>query len=262
MKYCLSVGLHNLFFDLAIVDNHHTIIGKHKCNYDRSKDIAANIYNAYKKYFSNYKLNFLGVAVSNNIPFKEDILYRVYRFNFNRYNLKQSLEKLFKIEVYINEETYLASLASSYDVEGSLLYVLIDKKISNSFVVDNELIELEEDIDLRKNENLNSLCSKDVMKTKFLANNYDDDFIGTYFLSNDSKCKDLVKEWANNLDKYLLDIIKELPVNNIVFAGYIGAYYKYYKEYMKIDKNVNCSYVLNHRELALLGVSHLIFKDN
>ena len=31
---------------------------------------------------------------------------------------------------------------------------------------------------------------------------------------------------------------------------------------MKIDKNIKCYSVNNHKENILIGISHLIFKDN
>ena len=135
MKYCLSVGLHNLYFDIAIVSEKHEIINSYRCIYDRSKDISSNIYKAYKKYFNKYSIYGVGVGVSNNIDFKDDMIYSVTAFNFNRYNLKQALVKQFGVEVIIIEETYAASLGVySNQQSKSLLYVILDNKISNSFV--------------------------------------------------------------------------------------------------------------------------------
>ena len=53
-----------------------------------------------------------------------------------------------------------------------------------------------------------------------------------------------------------------MPVHDIVFAGYLGEYFKYFDKYLSINKKVRCMGGVNHRELTLIGVSHLIFKDN
>ena len=153
MKYCLSVGLHNLYFDIAIVNQNHEIVKKYRCLYDRSKDISSNIYKNYKKYFDKYQISAVGVGISNNIEFKDDVIYSVKAFNFNRYNLKQALLKQFKTEVLIIEETYAASLGVYYlNSKQSLLYVILDNKISNSFVIDGEILLLEDDINLSVNK--------------------------------------------------------------------------------------------------------------
>ena len=263
MKYCLSVGLHNLFFDIAIVDSNHKIVKKYKCNYDRNKDISNNIYLSYKKNFSKYNIDYIGVGVSNNIEFKDEFIYSVTAFNFNRYDLKQSLYKLFKKEIYVMEETYLASLAASYELDShSLLYLILDNKISNSFVIDHEIIELEDDVNLRINEDLHAKCCKDSFKAELLANNFDDDYVGGYFISNNCVCNEIVQKWCKNLSVSIEKIIKELPVNDIVFSGYLGEYFSYFNRYLLINKKIRCLGGFNHRRLTLQGVSHLMFKDN
>lgn len=262
MKYCLSVDLHNLFFYIAVVDNTHNIVNKYKCNYNRSKDISSNIHDAYLKHFYKYNIEFVGVGVSNNICFKDDILYSVKSFGFDRYNLKHSLNKLFKVEIIILEETYLASLAVYDEVDSrSLLYLVLDNKISNSLVVDNQILELEEDINLRYNQELNDECCKDSLKAKFLSLGLDDEYIGGYFISNDKVAKSIVIEFAKELNKHLEKIVKEIKVDRIVFAGYIGEYFEYFKEYLNISKKIMCSSISNHKEKTLIGISHLIFKD-
>jgi len=262
MKYCLCVGLHNLFFDIAIVNNRCEIVKKYKCNFDRAKDISRNIYNAYRKYFYKYDLVGVGVGISNNIEYKDDFLYNIKSFNFDRYNLKQSLFKLFKVDICLMEETYLASLSLSYDLRSeSLLYLILDNKISNSFVLNNEVIELDDDLNLRLSEELNNKCCKDTFKSYFLTNDLDDDCVGNYFVSNNEICKKIIAKWSKNLDVYLNKLIKEIRVDKIVFGGYLGEYLEYFKEYLLISKNVNCLCINNHREHTLKGVSHLIFKD-
>ena len=263
MKYCLSLGLHNLFFDIAIVDQNHKIINKYKCGYDRNKDISMNIYLAYKKYFSLYSIKAIGIGISNNITFKDDFLYGVKSFTFNRYDLKNALSKLFEVDIYIFEETHLAALACSHKLDSnSLLFIIIDTKISNSFVFDKQIVELEEDIDLRLNEDLNTNCCKGALKSEFLRNNFDDEYICEYFLSNNVKCKEIIGNWAKILDKCLGKIVKEFPVNKVIFSGYIGEYFEEFKDYLSITKKFDCSSINNHREQTLIGVSHLIFKDN
>lgn len=262
MKYCLSVGLHNLYFDIAVINNNHELIKKYTCMYDRSKDVSSNIYTAYKKYFSQYKIVGIGVGISNNIDFKDGVIYSIKAFNFDRYNLKQSLMKQFKVEVTIIEETYAASLGvySSLDTQ-SLLYVIVDNKISNSFVIGGEIILLEEDINLTHNENLNRLCSKDTLKRIFLKHDLDDEYIGGYYISNDETIKNIVKEWASNLNYYVEKIVKTLKVDTVVFAGYMGEYFNYFKQYMNVTNRIECSSTSDHRLHTLIGIAHLIFKD-
>ena len=263
MRYCLSVGLHNLFFDIAIVDNKHKLIEIYKCEYNRNKDISSNIKDAYQKYFSKYKIESVGVGVSNNIEFKDDIIFKIKAFDLVRYNLKQSLYKLFKVETIVLEETYCASLAVyNSDKRNSLLFLIVDNKISNSIVIDGEIIDLDDDINLRVNKQLNLKCSKDALKTKFIVSYLDDDYVGGHFISNNPVSKSIIKEFAVNLNKYLEKIVKEIKVDKIVFAGYIGEYLDYFKEYMPISKKMTCTSISDRRNKTLIGISHLIFKDN
>ena len=263
MKYCLAIGLHNLFFDIAIVNEKHEIVNKCKLTYDRNQDISRNIYLAYRKYFSEFKIAYIGVGISNNIQYKEEVIYQMTALNLNHYNLKQALYKLFKVEVYLMDETNLGALAISYRKElKSLLYVILDNRISNSVVFEHCLVELDKDIDLLQNANLNEQCSKDALKHEFLKLELDDDYLGTYFFSHDLRCKEVVRVWASNLDKYLSKVVKELPVEEIVFSGYLGELFEYFKEFLTISKKLKCEYIDNYRDMTLIGVSHLIFKDN
>lgn len=263
MEYCLSVGLHNLFYDLAIVNSNHEIVLKHRCVYDLNKDISNNIFSAYKKYFSDFQIEYVGVGVSNNIEFKDNILYKMKLFNFNRYDLKQSLNKIFKKDVYILEETYLASLSVAFKLDSkSLLYLVLDNRISNSFVVSKEIVELEDDINLNKNIDLDRVCSKTFLRRALLNAGYDDDFISGCFFSINPKCLEITKNWANTLEKHIKKITRELKVDDIVFAGYLGDYFEEYKKYMNFKEDVTCHSLFHHRDETLIGVSHLIFKDN
>ena len=262
MKYCLSIGLHNLYFDIAIINNKHEMIGKKRCLYDRSKDISNNIYSAYKKNFNKYHINGVGVALSNNINFKDDVLYSIKAFNLNRYDLKKALVKQFKVEVFMIEETYAASLGVYSSLEcKSLLYVIVDNRISNSFVVDGELLMLEDDINLAIDENLNRKCGKDNLKKIFLSKGFDDEYIGGYCISKDPSVNKIIQEWAKELNSNLEKVVKTLKVEKIVFAGYMGEYFKYYSGNMNIVNKITCSCINNHSIQALIGISHLIFKD-
>ena len=91
MKYCLAIGLHNMFFDAAIIDSNHNVVIKRVCKYDRSKDISNNIYLAYNKYFKDYKIEYIGVGISNNIEYRDEIIYNMKSLNITRYNLDKSL---------------------------------------------------------------------------------------------------------------------------------------------------------------------------
>lgn len=262
MKYCLGVGLHNLYFDIAIVNQNNKIMKSCRCFYDRSRDISSNIYKAYKKHFDKYAIEAVGVGISNNIEFKDEVIYSIKAFSFNRYNLKQALVKQFKTEVLIIEETYAASLGVYYDSpKQSLLYVILDNKISNSFVVDGDIILLENDIDLSKNEMLNEKCAKDTLKKQFLMQDLDDEYIGGYFLSKKSNVRSIIKDWAICLNKELEKIVKILKVDKIVFAGYIGAYLETFKEYMGVTNRIETASIDSHKLQTLIGISHLIFKD-
>lgn len=263
MKCCLSVGLHNMFFDIAIVSDKHEILGYKKCDYNKNIDISKNIYNAYQKYFFNYKITSVGVGISNNIAHKDDIVFSMTTFNFNRYNLKKSLEKVFKIDVYLMEETYLASLAI-YNKEEckSLLYLVVDNKISNSIVIDNSIIELDQDLDLRQNNEINECCTKDALKAVLLTNSLDDDCLVQYFLSNNNESRKIIINVINKMNKCLEKIVKEIKVEKIVLGGYLGQYFSYFNEYFTVSKKAKCSYIGDHRKQTLLGISHLIFKDN
>jgi predicted NBD/HSP70 family sugar kinase len=182
--------------------------------------------------------------------------------NITRYNLKKSLYKVFKKDIYILDETHLAALSNAYrHRSNSLLYLLVDNKISNSFVFDYNLVELEDDINLKASKNI-SKCDKDAFKTNCLSKDLDDEYVSAYFLSNNDKCKKIVEDWCELLDKEINKIIKILPVKTIVFAGYLGEYYREFAKYMNISKKAECFATYRHRENTLVGVSHLIFKDN
>ena len=262
MKYCLAIGLHNMFFDAAIIDSNHNVVIKRVCKYDRSKDISNNIYLAYNKYFKDYKIEYIGVGISNNIEYRDEIIYNMKSLNITRYNLDKSLSKVFKQKVYVVDETHLAALTNAYrHNSNSLLYLLIDNKISNSFIVDYNVVELEEDIDLKASKNIH-LCDKTAFKSECLNNDLDDEYVSGYFLSNNETCKSIVKNWCELLNKEINKIIKVLPVSKIVFSGYLGEYYKDFAKYMSINKNIECYATSRHRENTLVGVSHLMFKDN
>lgn len=252
-----------MFFDIAVIDEKHNILGCKKCEYNKNIDVAKNIYNAYEKYFSKYKIDGVGVGISNNIPHKDDIILSMISFNFNRYNLKKSLEKLFKIDVQLMEETYLASLSIfNSEQTKSLLYVVVDNRISNSIVIDNEIIELDEDIDLRKNNRINECCSKDALKASLLSHSMDDDCIVQYFISNNKESKKIILNIIETLNQCLEKIVKEIKVEKIVLGGYLGQYFAYFSEHFTIGKRVLCGYIGDHRKHTLKGISHLIFKDN
>lgn len=252
-----------MFFDIAVVDENHKFVKKYKVNYDRNKDIASNIYMVYQNKLKEYKINYIGVGISNNIDYKEGFLHKVTSFDFNRYNLKQSLYKLFKMDISIFEETDLAALAIANQInESSLIYLLIDNKLSNSVIIDKKIVELDDDNKLKNNEKVNELCSKDYIKSEMLKSGFDDDYIGAYFFSKNVIHKNIIKKWSENLEKFLMNIIKNYPVNKIVFAGYLGEYLEYFKKYLKCNSASECVCISNHRDATLLGVSHLIFKDN
>ena len=263
MKYCLSIGLHNLYFDIAIVDENNTIMGKNRVLYDRSKDVSNNIKNAYLKYFSKYKLYGIGVAISSNISYKDDVIYSLKALNIDRYNLKQAMEKIFKINVLLVEERYAASIGVYNELDVySLAYVILDNKISNSVVVDGEVVLLDNEFDLLKNKKLNQICGKNNLKTVFLQNNLDDEYIGGYFLSNNSVAKGIIMKWAKELNKHLNKLFNSLRIEKVVFAGNLGVYYPYFKDYLKLNNFMKCDYISDHNDKTIKGVSHLIFKDN
>ena len=262
MEYCLAIGLHNLYFNIALVNKDHEIVKLYRCNYDTSKDIARCFYLAYLKYFSKYKVSFVGVSVSNNMIFRDGFIEKTTLFSLARYDLKQALYKLFKVDIYIEEETYLASLAFSYKENiRSLLYVILDNKISNSYVIDHSLVELEDDIDLRKNLELNEKCNKEALKSNFLCAGYDDEYLGVYFLSSDNKYKNIISDWAHSIDKALLSLNEKLPADTIVLSGYFGDYYEYFAKYLTISSKVKCLGKSDLNRQALIGFSHLIYKD-
>ena len=66
---------------------------------------------------------------------------------------------------------------------------------------------------------------------------------------------------THSMSKLSLNIKQLIKVDNIVFAGSLGEYFSYFKEYMNVSKNVNCFFISTHRNKTLIGVSHLIFKD-
>ena len=251
-----------MFFDIAIVNSNHQIEKKKVCKYEIHMDIASNIYSAYKELFNEYKIEYVGVGVSNNIEYKDDIIYSIKSMRINRYNLKTSLYKLFKKDICILNETDLAAISYSVDNNSNaLLYVLVDSKISNSFVVDSDVIYLEDDINLSKSDKAD-LYSEDTFKRECLNNDLDDEYVPMYLFSTNKTCKKIVEKWCKILSEEINRVIKELPVEEIAFSGYMGEYYEDFKEYMNLPKKIKCGASNKHRENTLRGVSHLMFKDN
>ena len=259
MKYCLAVGIHTFYFDLAIVDSNHQIVGKKVCKYNKSMDIANTIYSSYKMYFKEYKISYVGVGVVNTITFKDNIIYNLN--GVSRYNITSSLNKLFKKDVYVLEDSQLAGLAMSYRLASkSLLYLILDHHITNSYIIDHDIVVIEDDINILKGNNIDC-CKKEYLKSQLLKNGLDDEIVGIYFYSSNEKVKEIFNEWGKNLSSEISRIFKVLNVKDIAFAGYMGQYYDDFKDCLKLPKNVNCFPVKDNRENVLIGVSHLIFKD-
>ena len=259
MKYCLAIGLHHSYFDLAIVDENHTIVNKKVCKYNKNMDVSNSIYSYYKLYFSEYRISYVGVGVSNNIEFNDDIIYNLN--GASRYNITKSLYKLFKKEIYVLDETQLAGLAMAYKLDSdSLLYLIVDNTVSNSFIIGKNIVVLEDDINIKCGNNIDK-CKKDSFKLECLKRDLDDEIIGLYFFSENDKSKEVVSDWCNCLSKEIKRILNVLNVNDVVFAGYLGQYYKDFEKYLKLPKNVNCFVTNSNRENTLVGISHLINKD-
>lgn len=251
-----------MFFDIAIVDSNHQIVKKKVCKYKVHMDIANNIYSAYKELFGSYKIEYVGVGVSNNIDFKDDIIHSIKSMKINRYNLRLSLYKLFKIDIFILTETDLAAITYSVDNNSkALLYVLIDSKVSNSFIVSNSIVSLDDDINLSKSDKVD-LYSEDTFKKECLNNDLDDEYVPMYLFSTNKTCKKIVEKWCKILSEEINRVIKELPVEEITFSGYMGEYFEDFKEYVNLPKKIKCGASNKHRENTLRGVSHLMFKDN
>ena len=260
MKFCLAIGLHHSYFDIAIIDSNHEIVEKRVCKYNKNMDVSNSIYSYYKLYFGNYKIAYVGVGVSNNIEFKDDIVYNLQ--GASRYNITKSLYKLFKKDVYVLDETMLAGLAMAYKLNSkSLIYLIVDNKVSNSFIFDKNVVVLDDDIDIRKGKNIDK-CNKSAFKKECLKKDLDDEFVGIYFFSNNEIAKGIVNSWCKNLSEEIKRVTSTLKVNDIVFAGYLGQYYEDFRKYLKLPKNVNCVSTKDNRENTLLGISHLIYKDN
>ena len=106
------------------------------------------------------------------------------------------------------------------------------------------------------------LYSEDTFKRECLSNDLDDEYVPMYLFSTNKTCKKIVEKWCKILSEEINRVIKELPVEEIAFSGYMGEYYEDFKEYMNLPKKIKCEASNKHRENTLRGVSHLMFKDN
>ena len=260
MKYCLSVLLNKSNFDLAIVSEKHNIVKKRVCEYNKHTDVASSIFAAYSKEFKDYKVSYIGIGIANNIEFNGEVIYDLQ--GAGRYNVVTALNKLFKKDVYVLDDASLAGLTLSYKEESrSLLYLIFDSKVSNSFIIDNEIVALEDDINIKKSINSDKLVRSYIRK-ECVKRGLDDEFVCAYFFSNNESSKEVIYNWCKLVSEEISRLTKVLKVNDIAFSGYLGSYYDDFKDYLKIGKNIKCHAINNHKENTLIGVSHLMFKDN
>ena len=179
MRYGLVVDLGATNLRVAIVNDEYKIEKKIKCNVDRSKDIAFNIYTEYKNLNLNYKLEGIVVAVPGSIDFKNNIIRDLPNLKIKEYDLYSALYKLFEIPVKIVNDASLAALGEylNHKDEKVFQYITVSSGIGGGLIYNGKLFEgnngFEQEIGrINVNgEKFESLCSGNALKNR-LFNSY------------------------------------------------------------------------------------------
>lgn len=280
MKYGLVVDLGATNLRVALVDSNHHIVSKSKCNLDKNKDIAFNIYSEYKKLCDNCMLEKVVVGVPGTINYKNNIVRDLPNIGIKEYDLYSALEKLFKTEIVIINDASLASIGeySLHKEEKVFQYITISSGIGGGLIVNGTLFNgnsgFEQEIGRMaiKNGKFENLCSGNALKNRLLKENIDEEYPSNALISKKENYRKVVEAWLDDLSDGIGNIIKVIDPSMIVFGGGLGIYIDYFKKGLieRLKKEIpvdvldNLKLVKSYYEddSALIGGSYLIFQDN
>lgn len=280
MRYGLVVDLGATNLRVAIVNDEYKIEKKIKCNVDRSKDIAFNIYTEYKNLNLNYKLEGIVVAVPGSIDFKNNIIRDLPNLKIKEYDLYSALYKLFEIPVKIVNDASLAALGEylNHKDEKVFQYITVSSGIGGGLIYNGKLFEgnngFEQEIGrINVNgEKFESLCSGNALKNRLLKENIDEEYPSAALMSKKENYKKVVNEWLNDFSEGIASLIQIINPSMIVFGGGLGMHVEYFKEGLlqrlgnklpnDIVSDLKIDKAIYGDDSALMGGCHLIFQDN
>lgn len=280
MRYGLVVDLGATNLRVAIVNDEYKIEKKIKCNVDRSKDIAFNIYTEYKNLNLNYKLEGIVVAVPGSIDFKNNIIRDLPNLKIKEYDLYSALYKLFEIPVKIVNDASLAALGEylNHKDEKVFQYITVSSGIGGGLIYNGKLFEgnngFEQEIGrINVNgEKFESLCSGNALKNRLLKENIDEEYPSAALMSKKENYKKVVNEWLNDFSEGIASLIQVINPSMIVFGGGLGMHVEYFKEGLlqrlgnklpnDIVSDLKIDKAIYGDDSALMGGCHLIFQDN
>ena len=280
MKYGLVVDLGATNLRVAIVNEKYEIVKKIKCNVDKNKDLAFNIYTEYKKIEENFKLEGIVIGVPGSIDFKNNIIRDLPNLKIKEYDLKSALYKLFKVPIHIVNDASLAAIGEyiNYREEKIFQYITISTGIGGGLIYKGKLFEgnngFEQEIGRIsvKDKLFEELCSGNALKNRLLKENIDEEYASSALLSKNKKYQKVVNAWLDDLSIGIANIIKIINPSIIVFGGGLGVYLDYFKEGLvqRLEKIIPSDVIQDLKleksqygdDSAIIGGVDLIFQDN
>lgn len=280
MRYGLVVDLGATNLRVAVVNDEYKIEKKVKCNVDKSKDIAFNIYTEYKKLNLDYELSGIVVAVPGSIDFKNNIIRDLPNLKIKEYDLYEALYKLFDIPVQIVNDASLAAVGEylNHKEEKVFQYITVSSGIGGGLIYNGKLFEgnngFEQEIGrINVNgEKFESLCSGNALKNRLLKENIDEEYPSSALMSKKENYKKVVAEWLDDFSEGIASLIKVINPSMIVFGGGLGMHVEYFKEGLlkRLENKLPSDIVADLKidkaiygdDSALMGGCHLIFQDN
>ena len=280
MKYGLVVDLGATNLRVALVNSNYEIVKKRKCNVDKNKDIASNIFNEYNSIGVECELEGIVVGVAGSIDFKNNIFRDLPYLKIKEYDLHSALYKLFEVPIKIVNAASLAAVGEylNHRDEKVFQYITISSGIGGGLIYRGELFEgnngFEQEIG-RINingEKFETLCSGNGLKNRLLKENIDEEYPSSALMSNKENYKKVVNEWLDDLSIGIADVIKMFNPSIIVFGGGLGVNVSYFKDGLidrlkdKLPLDVISDLKISKAEYgddsAIMGGCHLIFQDN
>lgn len=280
MRYGLVIDLGATNLRVAIVNDKYEIVKKIKCNVDKSKDLAFNIYTEYKKMNLEYNLVGIVVGVPGSIDFKNNIIRDLPNLKIKEYDLKSALQKLFNIPIYILNDASLAAIGeyTNHIEENILQYITISTGIGGGLIYKGKLFEgnngFEQEIGRIsvKDKTFEELCSGNALKNRLLKENIDEEYASAALVSKNKKYQKVVNEWLDDLSLGISNIIKIINPSMIVIGGGLGLYLNYFKEGLfnrlenllpnDVIRDLKIEKAKYGDDSAIIGGGSLIFQDN
>ena len=280
MKYGLVVDLGATNLRVAIVNDKYEIVKKIKCNMDKNKDIAFNIYSEYQRLDLNLKLEGIVVGVAGSIDFKNNIIRDLPNLKIKEYDLHSALNKLFNVPIIIVNDASLAALGEhlNHKEEKVFQYITISSGIGGGLIYQGKLFEgnngFEQEIGRISvnGEKFETLCSGNALKNRLLKANIDEEYPSAALVSQKENYRAVVKEWLDDLSVGIATLVKVINPGVIVFGGGLGVNVDYFKQGLieRLEEKLPLDVVKDLKiekakfgdDSGIMGGCHLIFQDN